>query len=61
MYMNVMAECQRPKVHFVMLWPTKGGVDHHRSRGPYDVLDCTLSNAVVVMATNAAVVEYLTL
>ena len=59
--MNGMAECQRPKVLFVMLGPTKGGVDHHRKRGPYDVLDCVLRNAVVVMVTNAAVVDFLTL
>ena len=59
--MDGMAECHRPKVLFVMLGPTKGGVDHHRTRGPYDVLDCVLSNAVVVMATDAAVVDYLTL
>ena len=59
--MNSMAECQRPKVLFVMLGPTKGGMDHHRTGGSYNVLNCVLSNAVVVMATDAAVVDYLTL
>ena len=59
--MNGISECQRPKVLFVMLGPTKGGVDHHCTRGPYDVLDLVLSDAVVVMATNAAVVDCLTL
>ena len=44
-----------------MLRPKKDGVDHHRTRGPYDVLDLVLSNAVVVMATDAAVVDFLTL
>ena len=44
-----------------MLGPTKGGVDHNRTRGLYDVLDCVLRNAVVVMETNAAVVDCLTL
>ena len=56
-----MAECQSPKVILVMLGPTKVGVDHHCTRGPYDVLDLVLSDAVVVMATNAAVVDCLTL
>ena len=44
-----------------MLGPTKVGVDHHITRGPYDVLDCVLRNAVVVMVTDAAVVDFLTL
>ena len=59
--MNGMTEFQRPKVLFVMLGPTKGGVDHHRTRGPYDVLDCFIRDAAVVMAKNAAVVDCLTL
>ena len=59
--MDGMAEFQRPKVLFVMLEPTKGGVDHHCERGTYDVLDCILINAVVVMAADAAVVDCQTL
>ena len=58
--MNGMDECQTPKVLFVMLGPTKGSVDHHRTRGPYIFLDCILSDAVVVMATDDAMVDCLT-
>ena len=59
--MNGMNELQRPKVLFIMLGPTKGGVYHHRTRGPYDVFDCVLSDVIVVMAADAAVVDFLTL
>ena len=55
--MNGMAKCQRPKFLFVMLRPTKGGVNHHCTRGPYGILDCVISDAVVVMATDAALVD----
>ena len=60
MWINSMDECQRTKVLFVMLGPTKSGVDHHRTRGTYNVLDCVFSDVVVVMATNTAVVDFLT-
>ena len=56
-----MAECQSPKVILVMLGPTKVGVDHHRTRGSYEVLDYVLRDVVVVMSTEAAVVDFLTL
>ena len=44
-----------------MLGPTKGGADHHHTRGPYEVIDFALSDAVVAMATNTAVMDCLTL
>ena len=59
--MNGMTECQRPNVLFVMFGSTKGGMDHHRTRGSYDVLDCVISNAIVVVVTDASVVDFLTL
>jgi hypothetical protein len=56
-----MAEGQGPKVPLIMLGPSKGRINHDGASGPNGVLDGRFSNAIVVVATDAAVFDALPL
>jgi hypothetical protein len=58
---NSMAEGKGPEVTMVVFWPAKSGIDHHRPTGADGILCGIFGHTIVVMPTNAAMTDALTL
>jgi hypothetical protein len=56
-----MAEGQRPEIPLIVLGPAEGSIYHEGAAGANGVLDSIFGHLVVVMATNAAVLDSLSL
>jgi hypothetical protein len=59
--MDGMAEGKRPKITVIVLRPTEGGKDHHRSTGANGIFDGIFSHSIMMVTADAAVFNALTL
>ena len=60
MEMNSVTERERPEIAFIVFWPSESRVDHHSASGADGVFNAVLSNTILMMAANAAVLDALT-
>jgi hypothetical protein len=59
--MHGVAEGEGPEITLIVLGPAKSGVNHHSSSRAHGGLDAVFGNSVVMVATNAAMLDPLTL
>jgi hypothetical protein len=60
MEMNSVTERQRPEIAFIVFRPSESRVDHHSASGADGVFNAVLSNTILMMTANAAVLDTLT-
>jgi hypothetical protein len=58
--MNSMAESKRPEIALIVFGPTKSRMDHHGTSGADGGFDAILGYTILMMTTNAAVLDTLT-
>jgi hypothetical protein len=60
MEMNSVTERQRPEIAFIVFRPSESRVDHHSASGADGIFNAVLSNTILMMTANAAVLDTLT-